>query len=98
LQNPPTNLAGRTSQIDDWAMVTATEMKEAGGAGLLAHYNGMLGEALKDTFPQIPIDLTAFFKTQKSPGFWKDINVQRKFFDALAVKLGVKKVSSGMKI
>lgn len=79
-------------KMDDWASVTPHELKALGGAGLLAHYNGFLGEALHDTFPTIPIDMSKFFKNQRSPAFWKDIRMQHKFFQALGEKLGVMKV------
>ena len=78
--------------MDDWASVTPHELKSVGGAGLLTRYNGFLGDALQDTFPTMSIDLSKFFLHQRSPAFWKDIATQRKFFQALGNRMGVRKV------
>ena len=37
---------------EEWFLITADDVKTAGGGGLLAHYSGSLNKALEAVFPQ----------------------------------------------
>eukprot|EP01114_Cavostelium_apophysatum_P022095 TRINITY_DN7884_c0_g1_i1.p1 TRINITY_DN7884_c0_g1~~TRINITY_DN7884_c0_g1_i1.p1 ORF type:complete len:873 (-),score=176.06 TRINITY_DN7884_c0_g1_i1:3235-5853(-) len=69
-----------------------------GGGPLLAHYNSSLIRALQALFPECKpsdnfenfLELQSYVK-RKSKSFWDDLTTQRKYFEWLGHRLGVKK-------
>ena len=71
----------------DWYLITVREIKNHGGSGLLEKYNGSLQYALKSIYPNYEWIPWLF---SVSPGFWEDINNQRKYFDWFENKMNFK--------
>lgn len=66
------------SKMEDWYNVSAKQIDEIGGAGLLQHNDDSLGAALRAAFPLHPWLPWKFSHVPRK--FWRDVNNQRAYF------------------
>jgi hypothetical protein len=83
-------------RYEDWYKVTTAEVLEKGGSGMLDHYGGSLIRALAGVYPEYRWQTWRF--NQVPRGYWDDITNQRKFFDSVAEKKGIKNLDDWQKV
>eukprot|EP01122_Echinamoeba_exundans_P014464 TRINITY_DN6563_c0_g1_i1.p1 TRINITY_DN6563_c0_g1~~TRINITY_DN6563_c0_g1_i1.p1 ORF type:complete len:303 (-),score=26.76 TRINITY_DN6563_c0_g1_i1:824-1732(-) len=75
------------TSLDQWYKITASQVEELGGAGLIANYYGRsLQSALSTIYPNHHWRPWLFRKTPRS--FWNDKSNHRAYFDWLQEELG----------
>jgi hypothetical protein len=76
-------------KMEDWYPVKATQIRDFGGAGLLASVFGdSVAPAVMSVFPE---HSWQFWRFQKVPkGMWEDPKRQREFLEFAATELGIK--------
>eukprot|EP01027_Heterolobosea_sp_BB2_P009730 GEZU01014328.1.p1 GENE.GEZU01014328.1~~GEZU01014328.1.p1 ORF type:complete len:409 (-),score=52.61 GEZU01014328.1:123-1349(-) len=79
----------RVQQPDDWYKISRAELFRLGGGSTIVnnYYGGSLMQALSAVYPEHEW-LPWRFSTSP-PGFWKDLNNQRRFFDWAARQLHI---------
>lgn len=75
----------------DWRAVTAQDVKDAGGAGLLAKYGNSLARALADLLPE-ECGRLAEVRQKLPQGHWSKRENRRAVLDAIAEEMGVREV------
>lgn len=92
------------NNLDDWQEITVRKIEQVqyqfsfyyknGGKGLLSLYDHSLFRTLQALHPHHFWDKSKFRNLKQVPqGFWKKTSNQRKYFDKLTKKLGIKKPS-----
>lgn len=75
-------------QMADWYKLTAEEMENNGGLGLLGHFGGSPSKALQSVYPEHKWEVWKFCNSPM--GYWDDLNNQQAFFCTLEKELGLR--------
>src|SRR5271170_4757712 len=78
----------KLKSFDDWYNITQEDINQHGGRKVLSCYNGSPVNALLSIYPDFDWIIWKFKCVPQ--GFWKDKMNQKKFFDWVGKKLGIK--------
>ena len=79
----------------DWLHITKTQIQQRGGYPLFTYYSSLI-ECLRSVFPDY--DWEEESEVKHPPGYWKNIENQRKFMDSIANQYDIKNESDWKKI
>jgi hypothetical protein len=77
-------------KFDDWYKLTAKDIKDNGGAGLLFHYNGSLFQTLKIIYPEY--DWKPWLMNNSPKSFWNKSDSITTYIQWLEKQLQIKKL------
>eukprot|EP00011_Vannellida_sp_DIVA3-517-6-12_P005340 CAMPEP_0114617818 /NCGR_PEP_ID=MMETSP0168-20121206/7390_1 /TAXON_ID=95228 ORGANISM="Vannella sp., Strain DIVA3 517/6/12" /NCGR_SAMPLE_ID=MMETSP0168 /ASSEMBLY_ACC=CAM_ASM_000044 /LENGTH=455 /DNA_ID=CAMNT_0001828959 /DNA_START=111 /DNA_END=1475 /DNA_ORIENTATION=- len=83
--------------VEDWRQVTTMDVKEAGGARLLAMFNHSLHAILADAYPEENME-ELLCRPRVPNGYWDSGENRRSFVDSVARAAGVQQASDWRKV
>ena len=73
---------------EDWSKLSQSDVRAAGGHGLLSHFNGSLNRTILDSFPELEESL-APRQPRRTRGHWRAVGARREFLLQLAAERGI---------